>query len=67
MKNGDAMPLMTIVITLIVIGILLWIVNTYIPMDGKIKNILNVVVSLVTVVWLLHVFGAWDYIRGVHV
>jgi hypothetical protein len=48
---------MNVVITLIVIGILLWLVNTYIPMDGKIKSILNAVVVICVVVWLLYAFG----------
>ena len=61
------MSLVTLVITLIVVGVLLWLVNTYIPMDGKIKKVLNIVVLVVVVLWLLHVFGAWDYLRGVHV
>jgi len=60
-------PLITVVITLIVVGVLLWLVNTYIPMDGKIKKVVNIVVFVAVVVWLLHVFGAWDYIRGVRV
>jgi len=47
----------SLVITLIVIGVLLWLVNTYIPMDGKIKQILNVVVVICVIVWLLSVFG----------
>jgi bacteriorhodopsin len=51
------MPLISLVITLIVVGVLLWLVNTYIPMDGKIKKILNVVVVICVVVWLLYVFG----------
>ena len=51
------MSLISLVITLIVIGVLLWLVNTYIPMDGKIKNILNVVVVICVVVWLLYAFG----------
>jgi len=51
------MPLMTVLITLIVVGVLLWLVNTYMPMDGKIKRILNIVVVIVVVVWLLNVFG----------
>ena len=61
------MSLVAIVITLIVVGILLWLVNTYIPLDGKIKKVLNIVVLVVVVGWLLHVFGAWDYINNVHV
>lgn len=51
------MPLLTVIITLIVVGILLWLVNTYIPMDAKIKKILNVVVVICVVVWLLYAFG----------
>jgi hypothetical protein len=51
------MPLITLVITLIVVGVLLWLVNTYIPMDGKIKKILNVVVVVAVVLWLLVAFG----------
>ena len=53
------MSLITIVITLIVVGVLLWLVNTYIPMDGKIKKVLNIVVMVVVVLWLLNVFGVW--------
>jgi hypothetical protein len=54
------MPLISLVITLIVVGVLLWLVNTYIPMDGKIKKILNVVVVICVVVWLLYAFGILD-------
>ena len=51
------MSLISLAVTLIVIGVLLWLVNTYIPMDGKIKKILNVVVVICVVVWLLFAFG----------
>ena len=51
------MPLISVVITLIVVGVLLWLVNSYIPMDAKIKKILNVVVVIAVVLWLLSVFG----------
>ena len=61
------MSLVTIVITLIVVGVLLWLVNTYIPMDGKIKKILNIVVVVVVVLWLLNVFGVWGHLRDVRV
>jgi hypothetical protein len=56
------MPLFTILIVLIVTGVLLWLVNSYIPMDGKIKRILNVVVVIVLVIWLLKVFGLFTYL-----
>jgi hypothetical protein len=51
------MSLISLVITLIVVGVLLWLINTYIPMDGKIKNILNIVVVICVVIWLLNAFG----------
>lgn len=51
------MPLINIVVGLIVVGVLLWLVNNYIPMDGKIKNILNIVVVIAVVLWLLSAFG----------
>lgn len=51
------MPLMNVVITLIVVGVLLWLVNSYIPMDAKIKQILNAVVVIAVVLWLLSAFG----------
>jgi len=49
--------MISLVLTLIVVGVLLWLVNTYIPMDSKIKRILNIVVVICVVVWLLYAFG----------
>lgn len=51
------MSLISVVVVLIVVGVLLWLVNTYIPMDSKIKQILNVVVVIAVVLWLLQAFG----------
>jgi hypothetical protein len=51
------MPLVTIVITLGVVGVLLWLVNSFIPMQGQIKGILNGVVVIAVVLWLLKIFG----------
>jgi len=51
------MSLLNVVIALIVVGVLLWLVNNYIPMDGKIRSILNAVVVIVVVLWLLQAFG----------
>ncbi len=51
------MSLIHLVVVLIVIGVLLWLLNNYIPMDAKIKQIVNVVVVIVVVLWLLNVFG----------
>jgi hypothetical protein len=51
------MPLLQILMVLIVIGVLLWLVNSFIPMQGTIKSILNAVVVIATVLWLMNVFG----------
>jgi len=61
------MPLLPILLTLIVVGILLWLVNSFIPMAGSIKSILNAVVVIVVVVWLLNVFGLLDSIRHLRI
>jgi hypothetical protein len=61
------MPLLAVVVTIIVIGVLLWLVNAYVPIDGTVRKILNAVVVIALIVWLLHVFGAWDYIKAVKV
>ena len=61
------MPLINILVILIVVGVLLWLVNNYIPMDGKIKNILNIVVVVVVVLWLLQVFGIIGSIDAIRV
>lgn len=53
------MSLISLVIVLIVVGVLLWLVNTYIPMDAKIKQVLNAVVIIAVVIWLLQVFGVF--------
>jgi 1-acyl-sn-glycerol-3-phosphate acyltransferase len=61
------MSLISLVVTLIVVGVLLWLVNTYIPMDGKIKNILNAVVVVCVVVWLLYAFGVLNHSGDIRV
>jgi cation transporter-like permease len=58
---------MTLIVVLIVVGVLLWLVNNYIPMDGKIKSILNAVVVILVVLWLLQTFGLLGAINGVRV
>ena len=61
------MSLISLVITLIVVGVLLWLVNTYIPMDGKIKKILNGAVVICVVVWLLFAFGVLNHSGDIRV
>ncbi len=61
------MPLISVIIALIVIGVILGLINSMIPMDGRIKQILNGVVVIVTVLWLLKVFGIADYLTTLHI
>ena len=56
------MPLLSVVFTLVVIGFLLWLVNRFMPMDGKIKSILNIVVVVAVVVWVLNAFGVFGHL-----
>ena len=51
------MSLISLIIVLVFVGVILWLVNNYIPMDGKIRSILNAVVVIVVILWLLQVFG----------
>jgi 1-acyl-sn-glycerol-3-phosphate acyltransferase len=60
------MPILTIVLVLVVVGVLLWLINTYIPMQRSIKNILNAVVVIVVVIWLLKVFGLLSSLQNLH-
>jgi len=57
--------LLSLLLAIVVAGVLLWLVNSYIPMDGKIKKILNAVVVVVLIVWLLKVFGVWTYLQQI--
>jgi len=61
------MPLIQIFVALIVVGILLWLVNRFIPMASSIKSILNAVVVIVVVLWLLNVFGLFHSLSNIHV
>lgn len=61
------MPLLNVIIVLIVVGVLLWLVNNYIPMDSKIKSILNGVVVIFVVIWLLQAFGLIGSLKSLHI
>ena len=54
------MSLISVIVVLIIVGVLLWLVNSIIPMDGKIKQIINVIVVIAVVLWLLKVFIGFD-------
>jgi len=60
------MPLLQVVLVLIVVGVLLWLINRFIPMASPIKTILNLVVVIVVVLWLLNLFGIFSYQPSIH-
>jgi hypothetical protein len=60
------MSIISIVISLIIVGVLLWLINSLIPMDSKIKTILNAVVVILTLLWLLDAFGVTTTFKNVH-
>ena len=61
------MTLVGIVVVLVVVGLILWLINTYIPMAAAIKSLLNIVVFVVVLIWLLQVFGLIGPINGLHI
>jgi len=61
------MPLLDVVIVLVVVGVVLWLINRFIPMAGSIKTILNVVVVIVVIVWLLKIFGIISHFPNITV
>jgi hypothetical protein len=61
------MPLIQLVIVLVVVGVILWLINSYIPMQATIKKILNAVVVIAVVIWLLSVFGVIGSLQGIHI
>ena len=61
------MNLIGLILTLVVVGVVLWLLNNYVPMDAKIKKIINVVVVIVVVIWLLQQFGLLGSLRDVRI
>jgi Flp pilus assembly protein TadB len=66
-KRRNTMPLIQLVIVLVVVGVVLWVINSYIPMQATIKKILNVVVIIGVIVWLLSVFGFIGDLSKIHI
>lgn len=61
------MPLLQVLIILVIAGVVLWLINNYIPMDNKIKKVLNVVAVIIVVLWLLSVFGVLDSVSRMRI
>ncbi|MDY0199595.1 MAG: Thivi_2564 family membrane protein [Tenuifilaceae bacterium] len=59
------MPILTVIIVILVVGVLLWLINSYIPMQRTIKKILNAVIVIILVVWLLKVFGVLSSLQSI--
>jgi hypothetical protein len=66
-KGQGIMPLLQVLEVLVVVGVLLWLVNRFIPMQGTIKSILNGVVVIAVVLWLLNIFGLFHSLSKMHV
>jgi hypothetical protein len=66
-STRNIMPLIDLVVALVVLGVGLWLINNYIPMDSTIKKILNVVVVIVVVLWLLSAFGLLGPLSGLRI
>ena len=61
------MPMLDLIIAIAAVGILLYCINRFVPMEGRVKSILNIVVILILVVWCLEAFGVIDALRGISV
>ena len=61
------MSILTIIVVILVVGVILWLINSYIPMQSTIKNILNAVVVIILVIWLLKEFGVLDSLQNVRI
>lgn len=61
------MPLLTVLLIIIIIGVVLWLINSFIPMDRKIKQIFNIVVVIALIIWLLKVFGLFTYLTSINI
>lgn len=61
------MSLLTLIVALVVVGIVLYAINAFVPMEGSVKRILNIVVICILVIWILQAFGLLDFLNTVHV
>jgi hypothetical protein len=61
------MSLLTIIVTIVIVGVILWAINNFIPMDGKVRSILNVVVVVLLIIWLLQAFGVLGSLGGIRI
>ena len=61
------MSLLSVIIAIVIVGVLLYVINKYVPMEAQIKNLLNIVVIILLVIWIMNALGAFNYLRGIKV
>jgi hypothetical protein len=61
------MSILSVILVIVVVGVLLWALNSFVPMDSKVKSILNIVVVILLIVWLLRAFGLIGTLSSIHV
>ena len=61
------MSLVGLILTLVVVGVLLWLLNNYVPMDRKVKSIVNAVVVIVVVIWVLQALGLLGSLQDIRI
>lgn len=61
------MSILSILLVIVIVGVILWLINSYVPMDAKIKTILNVVIVLILIIWLLKAFGVLGELGNVKI
>ena len=61
------MSILSVILVIVVVGVLLWALNSFVPMDSKVKSILNIVVVILLIVWLLRAFGLIGTLSNIHV
>lgn len=63
---GGGVPIVPVVIAIVLIGVAMWAINTYVPMSAGWKKLVNIVVAIIVILWLLNVFGIWSYLNTIH-
>lgn len=59
------MPIVIVALTIVVVGVVLWLVKKYVPMDANVSNLLTAFVVIVLVVWVLQILGVWQLLFSV--
>jgi hypothetical protein len=63
---GSGVNLLPVILTLLLVGVVMWLINSYAPISAGWKKLINIVAAIIVVIWLLQVFGVWGYIGSVH-